>query len=311
MSGDAGHERLIIPVASMRVYHDDTERTRLLKDVLRSSHAMQENEGGAKQPRKMVLSMDHPMIRGPKKDRTKRKSGLGPDLAELEASQEEDNLCATVANVEELSPLLRHCGSRIGSLCATLQASEEQFQGVAGFSRPGSRALQASGAKVDNGIRIADRPEDSAGVMRARTDRVVFDFIAKHARFDKLEEFKDSIDRCEGYEDLRGLIPRRHQGHPGLALLDDSVLTDPAKLRDVIWNRNTASKGYATGGLGSSGGLGASGTLRATQRQRGLAPERLPATLRSGSSQFRGGATMGANNLGRTLRLDRSAPALL
>lgn len=234
MHSDA--DRLDIPQQIYKFSHEDNERTRLLKDVLRNSVALQEDgAGGKKQPRKVALSLMQAPQRTTRKDRVKRSGSLA-----LSTMQENDAVCTELAGVADMSPLLRSCGTRVSGLAATLHASDRRLKEME--ERDKAEHQASSSADPHGEIRIMDRPEEDPRAIRARNDRVVYDFIAKHARFHKLEEFKAAVDEAEGYEGMRELIPRRTcvppslPRHPNMVLLDDKVLTDPRKLRRAMWS---------------------------------------------------------------------------
>lgn len=243
MSAD-DQEQLSIPAHTIRVVHDDSERTRLLKEVLRSSVELQETEaqGKPRQPRRVALSVAPPPRA--RRDRSKKRGARTLDLRELSECQEGDALCVEMAGVvafdgaEEVSPLLEQCGQRISRLCARLQASEKELR--AAEARVPATASAGGGAAGGGGggqeIRLMHRSDEGPGAARARGERVVYDFVAKHAHFARLEELKDTVDRSEGFEGLREVIPRRFQHHPNLVLLNDMLLREPDKFREAIWS---------------------------------------------------------------------------
>merc|ERR1711971_1260519 len=91
-------------------------------------------------------------------------------------------------------------------------------------------------AEDDEDVPIVNRPVEAPGAVRSRTDRVVYDFIATNAHFKQLEEFKDSVDRADGYEGLRAVIPARFRHHPNMTLLDDQIFSEPGKMSAAIWS---------------------------------------------------------------------------
>lgn len=221
-----------------KAHHDDNDRTRVLKDVLRSSVAIQEENGGKKQPRKVALSMMQTAPR-PRKDRTRRSLSSAVSMRELANCQETDTPYMSMAGMDDDSLSLMSCGSRISGLYKRLQASDSQLRTLA---KEGDAQEEAAKNAEDpeEDIKIMHRPEgDDPRASRARNernDRVVYDFIAKHARFHKLEELQENLDTSEGYAGMREFIPRKHQHHPNLHLLDSKVLTNPEKLQRAIWS---------------------------------------------------------------------------
>lgn len=263
----AFNEPLAIPQHTYKVSHDDNDRIRLLKDVLRTSVALQENEG-KKQSRKVQLS-GGPMP-AKRKDRTKKLGNAPLNMKELSNCEEHDRLLLDMAgHHHDESPLLKTCGSRVSQLAAQLQVADEKLKTLTltrrGLPSPtqqspaehqqksrdlgatlGATAMDgdvalaggssSSSAAVDpiGEIRIMDRPKEDPKLIGARNDRVVYDFIAKHARFHRLEDLRDGVENAEGYDGLRQLIPKKNTYHPNLVLLDDKVLEDPERLRRAV-----------------------------------------------------------------------------
>lgn len=226
-------QELHIDPEVFKMNHEDNERTRLLKDVLRSSVKLQEEEVG-KKTRKVNLSEPQAAPKS-RKDRKRRSLSSAVNMRELANCQETDLLYMGMSQADDHSLQLLHCGSRISSLYKRLQDSDLQLRTL----ENGSEA-QYQGAKSEDqndDIRIVNRPEDeNPRTVRARQDRAAYDFVSKHAYFQRLEELQEDCNASDSIEALRQIIPRRHSQHPNLGLLDNKVLTSPEKLRKAIWS---------------------------------------------------------------------------
>jgi len=275
-----------VPAHIFRLSHDDGHRTKLLKDVLRSSAKLQEENGKKKQPRKIGFSKGEATPPAARRDRSRRKTASGVTLTELAACQESDEAFAAMASGGDSSPLLKTCGQRISGLCERLRLADRQLKTTSAEAK----AAEACDVAPENEIRIMDRPDEAPGIARARNDRVVYDFVSKHAHFTRLEDFKDKVDKAAGYEGLREIIPQRFKHHPNMTLMNDTVLTDPAKLREAMWNRPKPP--------------GANSELTDLRTK-------LQSRMAVGLKASTNSSSLAARRAARTLRLDHSAPALL
>lgn len=228
-------QQLEIPGHVFKGHHDDNDRTRLLKDVLRVSVKLQEDEGGRKPARRLALSTAQPAPKA-RKDRQRRSLSSAVSMRELATCQDTDMPFISMAGCNEDAIPLLSCGSRISALYTKLQESDQQLRTLA---REAGEQEQASRDMDDplEDIRITNRPEDeNPRVIRAHKDQAAYDFIKKHARFHKLEEWQEFCDTSEGYSQMRDFIPRTNKHHPNLALLDHKVVASPEKLQKAIWS---------------------------------------------------------------------------
>lgn len=263
---------LEIPSHVFKITHEDNDRTRLLKDVLHSSMATQEKKPGQSQTRQMGSNVM--AANKPRKDRTRR-SMTAVSIRELANCQETDMVYCDMAGAGEDSLPLLSCSGRISNLYKKVHASEIQLRSHSMEADVQEQARQSNEDPADD-VRIVSRPEDDKlkTSMRARStgmhhkdgtwhqyckcggckiavwkgigkkeedidDPRIDDFIAKHARFPKVEELQEKCEKSDSFEGLRAFIPRsaaRHQQHPNLVLLDRKVLDDPAKLQRAIWS---------------------------------------------------------------------------
>jgi len=280
MSGE--EEEFDIPSHIYRISHDDADRTRLLKDVLRSTAKLQEENGKKKNRGRLALKgQASPPAR---RDRSKKKATSQVTLTELAACQESDELFASIGSHDgEPSSLLATCGQRISGLCEKLRLSDKQLK----IAAAEAKAAEACDTAPENEIRIMDRPEESLGTTRARKDRVVYEFVAKNAHFARLEEYKDKMDQAQGYEGLRKLVPERFKHHANMTFMDDTVLWDPSKLQDAIWK-------------------GPSQNPHTDLRTK--LESRMAVGLKTNLANT---SSLAQRRAARTMRLDHSAPALL
>mmetsp|Transcript_91502 Transcript_91502/g.262009 ORF Transcript_91502/g.262009 Transcript_91502/m.262009 type:complete len:300 (+) Transcript_91502:139-1038(+) len=290
------------PAHLYRHSHDDDRRTRLLKDVLRSTASLQEQEGKGKSRKLGALAMG-PSPTAVRISRPRRVAHSTVNLQELSECQEGDELCLALVGPSSddvdsspPSPLLRNCGRRITGLCEKLQEAEKTLRKV----QSETKLAATSDIGSESEIRIMDRPEESPAVVRARNDRVVFDFVKNHATFDKLEAYKDTVERAQGYEGLREVFPRRFQYSASMFLLNDTVLKDPEKLKAAIW-APTAVDGHF-GGTGR--GAGSNADLRKNRLQ-SRAAVGLKVNTNTDSSTL-----AERRAVARGMRKDRSAPVL-
>lgn len=228
-------QQLDVPGHVFKSSHDDNDRTRLLKDVLRISVKLQEDEGGRKAPRKLALSTAQPPPKA-RKDRTRRSLSSAVSMRELATCQETDMPFISLAGCDEDALPLLSCGSRISALYTKLQESDQQLRTLAREAGEQEQSIKDMDDPLED-IRITNRPEDeNPRVIRAHKDQAAYDFIKKHAKFHKLEEWQEFCDTSEGYSQMREFIPRKHQHHPNLALLDNKVLVSQEKLQKAIWS---------------------------------------------------------------------------
>jgi len=247
-------DELEIPNHVFKITHEDNDRTRLLKDVLHSSMALQEKKPGQSQPRQMGSGMALASNK-PRKDRTRQLTTVS--IRELANCQETDMVYCDMAGAGEDSLPLLSCSGRIANLYKKVHASDIQLRTLSTEADVQEQARQSNEDPADD-VRIVNRPEDEKlkTSMRARStpmihkasrkkaeenfdDPRIDDFIAKWATFPKVEELQEKCEKSDGFEGMRAFIPRRqgqHQQHPNLVLLDRKCLTDPAKLQRAIWS---------------------------------------------------------------------------
>lgn len=249
------------PSSVYRFTHDDTKRERLLKEMLKSATILQENEGKNK-PKKGLASLmeDFHTKLNDESGKATRSKEAGVTLKDLAMCRNDDEACLKLTgdidvDVEpqnsrlktSVSELLRGCGHRISNLCENLQAADQHLATVQQETK-----LARADAKEHN-IRILDRPEEIPAKVRAQNDRVISDFVAKHAHFDKLEKFKTAVDIAEGYDGLREVIPRRYHHHPNMILLNNNVLKDRKLLQAAIWTQMGNGSAMANSNTSISG----------------------------------------------------------
>lgn len=223
---------LRITAKTYRLSHDDTEHAKLMKDVLRSGISVQDDETDKKELSQLTLSFVQGAPRTRRRGRTSHNSGTALSMREVARFQERDTLCAGMAGVEDLSPLLRSCGRRISALTASMQAEERKLKAVTQRHLD----MKASGNldAFHNNIRVIEKADEDPRAMRTRNDQVVYNFVAAHAHFDKLEELEQALKASHGYDALRAIIPHK-QNHTDEVSLDSELFCDKRKLQRTMW----------------------------------------------------------------------------
>lgn len=215
----------------------DSERTRLLKQVLQSSSRLQ---------RELRITLGTPAATAsrfspPDSAPTKSKEQLPPD-DQLAAASLKDKLQLCAQGHEEIceergagaalemSPVLRSCGERIGTLSGKLFALEDQLilRGgvVARGEEDGSPAIE-----------IVPHGQQASAATRHKAEEAAERALMQHARFKPLEDLQETLQKDPSYEDLRQLFPRRYRWNPNLYLLTDETLKNPQEFKEAVWRK--------------------------------------------------------------------------
>lgn len=196
---------------SLKPKCDDSERTKLLKEVLNST-ANANHANAQFNKRSQMQNFGSNIITGTA-GRFRRQTSP-TDTRQRKSQGDSDDLCAELANHPELVSILKDSGQRIGGIYAKLHAGEERT-----FSMPVRKDLDPRGE-----IRITHRSEELANSARVCDDKLMYDYISKHTYFKPLEQFAEKIDQNSGFEELRKAFPRRCRHHPSLVNLTDYML---------------------------------------------------------------------------------------
>jgi len=208
----------------------DNDRSRLLKEVLRSSDDHLSSSQALLNERlgKAALQMS------PKAKKT-AKSKVSHSPLDADLSQTLEELLAAERDIQGpiaehfatmgLSRTLRGCGERISGLRTRSEKADTKFE----TEYPTGRHPTAEEVE---GISFApELPGDEAAIAeRRRADRATMDYLRQNIHFDQLDQLEKKIEAADGYEGLRGEFARKSKkcGHPCLILLSDKAMKDPA-----------------------------------------------------------------------------------
>mmetsp|Transcript_82940 Transcript_82940/g.173658 ORF Transcript_82940/g.173658 Transcript_82940/m.173658 type:complete len:286 (+) Transcript_82940:156-1013(+) len=226
------------PAHIYRHSHDDNKRTRLLKEVLRSTISLQEQEMKNKSRGLGGFSGQvPPPARGTRRQRRKatQTAMMGDMNLDFVLSAEMDEMCLAMVGDEAdnggtpLSSLLRGCGERITRCASDLQEASRTL-------RQAQSETKLSRDMFDQDeVRFADRKEGSTPEVRAQNERVIYDFVAKHNRYKALDDLQDAVNKSDSWESLKALFPNRDGFRTGMYLLNDNVLGNRKMLKAAIW----------------------------------------------------------------------------
>lgn len=239
LHGHEKEEEMDMPMNFTRMRFDDTKRTRILKEVLRDSvrlheSAKMESPSKFKTTAKAVHATRAMGSLGLKAKLKQREAKLlanpvmasAMGLEKLHSSEKLDDNCIEMAGAEELSPLLRNCGRRIGGLCNKLLDI-----------RPNSAAMlerEACEIRKEHVDVFARPPDEAVGVVQSRVDRQVDKYLAENVKFQSLEELTQALDKAESFSEIRKLFPERCKYHPLVPTLTNHSLEDPEEFRRRI-----------------------------------------------------------------------------
>lgn len=211
----------------------DSERTRLLKQVLQSSSRLQ---------RELRIALGTPATASrfspPDSAPTKSKEQL-PHDDKLAAASLKDKLQLCAQGHEEIcddhggssaalemSPVLKSCGERIGNLSGKLFSLEDQL-----ILRGGVLAREEDRSPA---IEIVPHGQQASAATRHKAEEAAERALMQHALFKPLEDLQETLQKDPSYEDLRQLFPRRYRWNPNLYLLTDETLKNP---QDAVWRK--------------------------------------------------------------------------
>ncbi|CAK9038379.1 unnamed protein product [Durusdinium trenchii] len=182
----------------------DSERTRLLKQVLQSSSRLQ---------RELRVTLGTP---APKASKF---SSFDPTASKPKEQLPSDRIASS-----SLKDRLQLCAQGHSEIC------EDQLT-LRGGVLP-QREEDSSLA-----IEIIPHGQQASAATRQKeeaADRA----LASHARFASLEELQENLQKhASSYDDLRQLFPRRHRWNPNLYLLTDETLKNPHEFKEAVWRK--------------------------------------------------------------------------
>mmetsp|Transcript_106804 Transcript_106804/g.189814 ORF Transcript_106804/g.189814 Transcript_106804/m.189814 type:complete len:287 (-) Transcript_106804:57-917(-) len=221
-----------------RFNSNDSDRTRKLKEVLKSSASLHRDIhmtlGGVPSKASKYGMDEAPSSADKDKDAAPTKSSRTlPPLPELLAMCSEgdgDIVEESPAIGRDLSPVLRTCGQRISGLSTRLSNMEEKLV-LAGGKLPPREDDE------DTPIEIVPRGQEAPAAARMRADSATARSLNQHARFGPLEDLDDIFENNKGYDRLRDAFARRGRLHPNLLLLTDQTLKDLGEFREAVWRK--------------------------------------------------------------------------
>lgn len=220
-----------------RARQGDSDRTKLLKDVVRSQVKFGAALGGESGSRKKSVKsslaevdVDVSYLRQEKPSEAWRKhaTGLrvegGPDLDDLRSSALADNLFVQMADADDMCHLLEDSCDRLGHLCSKLEMEEPKY------SVDPLRFDHSSGH-----ITICDRPKQGgARAERAKVEMSALAYITRTCQWKDLDKLDNVIEKAD-YNHLRQSFPRFHQQHHNLPLLTDVSLHGARSFQRAVW----------------------------------------------------------------------------
>jgi hypothetical protein len=230
----ADEDELPASLALVRDKHDDSTRTKILKEVLRDSVELYHK---AKEglPKMAAPQAGAQVGKNKKEDGDDLRRGAlsahhmlkiaTQHLGTVQCSDGVDDLCVDLADARDASAVLKDTGKRVNHLCNQLRAIQQPTPRT-----PSSRAASQGGARVG-----ARPPGESVGVAQSRVERLAHQYIVEHVKFPKLEELSDNVEGSSDYEGLRKYFSTRFFHHPNLQFLDDHKLQDKEAFKKCIW----------------------------------------------------------------------------
>jgi len=222
-----------------RLRSDDSDRTKLLKTVLKSSAQLHRDLrvalGGSAKKGSKYFSYDPNAGKDAKKDKARARSAANqPSLAERleEFAQGDVGLCEEYIG-PGMSPVLRTCGTRIGGLSKKLSELEGGLVLCGG-------TLPPLPAEEDFRIEIVPRGQEAPAAARQRAESASGRQVHKCARFVPLDDLSQIIETpLKGFQPLRESFPRKARLHPNVVLLNDQTLRTTGEFREAVWKKST------------------------------------------------------------------------
>lgn len=251
-------------MSMLRIGRYDTERSKVLKEVLKSAARANLEVSGKSALRAGGESIANLSSRKAGARRSVKQAsvsdpspfGLTRAVDELEKASPVEMALAQVGcrslgdrSAGELEFILKYSDRRITRLCSSLQ----DCMGPSTQPKANAEVQRGEAGRAD--VRVVRRPEEAPGVEEQRVDRSAADFIHKHSRFEQLDSLSGTIEGSNGFEDLRDAFQQRVQYNDALFDLTDHLLTDEAEFRRTVLDRTSSPDAV----LGVRAGTGASG----------------------------------------------------
>lgn len=214
---------------------NETERTRLLKEVTRSAVTQRavrrfDSQDYLKK-RRITLETEQDPFDSPRVGKahgrhkhSKSRESRAPAQREIF----EATVCAELENGTNLSQLLISSGKEIDERKQLLKADEgraaRQRQRNADWSWPQNDEVHIAA----EGVNVPKMSEASRG--EASTVK----YVQHSVDFEELDALEELIQHSDGYDGLRSAFERRFEYHPRMKLLNDFVLKDPEALRTAL-----------------------------------------------------------------------------
>eukprot|EP00928_Gymnodinium_smaydae_P065466 TRINITY_DN48605_c0_g1_i1.p1 TRINITY_DN48605_c0_g1~~TRINITY_DN48605_c0_g1_i1.p1 ORF type:complete len:282 (-),score=68.68 TRINITY_DN48605_c0_g1_i1:58-903(-) len=241
MSSDDDGEELPQGLALIRASFEDSDRTRLLKEVLKDSvemhHKATQDVPKARPARSSSSQAATGRMLAPK---PKRSTGLSElqdiisGLGDLRCSDRVDELMSELAGGREFSPVLRESGKRVNALCDALRSA-----------KPDTPAAAASLAALEHVPGDPGLP-DAVSMVPSRIDRSVAKYITGTVNFKHLDDLQSNMRKGNDFKHFRKLFPRTVSHHQNLVLLTDHLLKDGQEFRKSVWRKTPPANSDVT-----------------------------------------------------------------
>jgi len=222
-----------------RARQGDTDRTRLLKEVVRSQTAFGATIGGAASSRKTritfppVEEVDSGELGDGQSSEAENRTFYGvnvqpgPDLDDLRTTAIADDLFVQMAEADDIGHLLNDSCEHLNRLCGKLEAVQDRYSSPAPL-RFDNRAGDVS---------IASRaPQGAAKKEREHIERQALAYVTQTCHWKELNRLDDTIDQG-GFKSLRQSFPKLTHRHKYLTSLTDWTLRDEDRFRRAMWGK--------------------------------------------------------------------------
>lgn len=225
-----------IPAAELaRVKADDSDRTRMLKAVMKSvsEHASSglggikdEEEQAAKQLIMQKAQEDEDYILRAVQERARDPCDWGYLSSEQErrinATVMDDDVMLAVGT--DFTEVLKKSGTHVKSLSSSLSSRQPL---------PERHHIDSSPADDIHLVR-RDEVEECEGTEHQRREQAARAFVQEHVKFNNLDKLEQQINETEKYEDLRKQFVQHHKYHHVLVDLSDHALVDRGIWRAAV-----------------------------------------------------------------------------
>jgi len=221
---------------------DESERTRLLKEVTRSAATQRAfrrfDSQSYLQKRRITLEPEHEGYESPrqalssprslsKQKHHSRKSKNPRALGQKDVL--EDNISQHLPDGYHLSQLLTTSSRNVDDMKHKLKENEGPTEKMR------RRSSDWSWPQNDE-VKISDEGANVPKMSEASRNELAATKFVQELRegFEELDALEELIQNNDGYEGLRPHFERRFEYHPRMKLLNDFVLSDPEALRNAL-----------------------------------------------------------------------------